>query len=292
MLCPHCDHKNEEGIRFCTSCGELLSKKVRGRKAETPTTKTPAEIKTPRSKKGLLLGLAVFVICVLGITLVCKLKNQSSQNKIIGKWLCLDSYETWDFLKNRTIKIYSFDILTDKKYKYEINDKEHITIRMRDFPEKYKFLVDGDELTLALVSTGEPLPIKFVRIDKVKPEVIKEEKRKVCLNNLKQIGMALWMWATDHGGKFPEDLADLSPYVGNGDVFRCPGDRRYKETIKELKKDTPLSYDYVKGLTSDAKDRIIVYDSLKENHGDGRSVLFVFGYVKYLQEEEFQGTFK
>ena len=72
MICPHCSHENEEGIRFCTGCGELLSKRTRGRRAEIPTTKTPAEIKTPRSKKGLLLSLIIFVICVLGITLFSK----------------------------------------------------------------------------------------------------------------------------------------------------------------------------------------------------------------------------
>ncbi|MFH2068285.1 MAG: tetratricopeptide repeat protein [Candidatus Omnitrophota bacterium] len=69
MLCPHCGHKNEEGIRFCTGCGELLGKRARGRPAERPTagtstTRTPVWIQSIIGK-GLLLVLAVIVIFVL-----------------------------------------------------------------------------------------------------------------------------------------------------------------------------------------------------------------------------------
>jgi prepilin-type processing-associated H-X9-DG protein len=79
-------------------------------------------------------------------------------------------------------------------------------------------------------------------------------RRRVCINNLRQIGMALQMYAADHGGRLPpfprgdggggeydtvcvfdasqhvKDLfaidytvADvLMPYVGNREIFRCP----------------------------------------------------------------------
>jgi prepilin-type N-terminal cleavage/methylation domain-containing protein/prepilin-type processing-associated H-X9-DG protein len=79
-------------------------------------------------------------------------------------------------------------------------------------------------------------------------------RRRVCMNNLRQIGMAIQMYAADHGGKTPpqprgEGVGDwgdvicvfdateevkerfridytvadvLMPYVGSREIFRCP----------------------------------------------------------------------
>ena len=79
-------------------------------------------------------------------------------------------------------------------------------------------------------------------------------RRRVCMSNLRQIGMALQMYAGDHGGRLPpvprgeksaaemdmicvldasesvkarfgidHTVADvLMPYVGNREIFRCP----------------------------------------------------------------------
>ncbi|MFA5393805.1 MAG: zinc ribbon domain-containing protein [Candidatus Ratteibacteria bacterium] len=88
MICPHCGHKNEEGIRFCTGCGELLSKRARGRTAEKPTagtstTRTPVWIQSVIGK-GFLLFLAVIVVFVLiSITLAIHRASHRSVPPVI-----------------------------------------------------------------------------------------------------------------------------------------------------------------------------------------------------------------
>ncbi|MFA5386507.1 MAG: zinc-ribbon domain-containing protein [Candidatus Paceibacterota bacterium] len=64
MLCPHCGHKNEEGIRFCTGCGELLGGRARSHATGTAKTRIPVWIQSIIGK-GFLLVLSVIVIVLL-----------------------------------------------------------------------------------------------------------------------------------------------------------------------------------------------------------------------------------
>ncbi len=116
-----------------------------------------------------------------------------------------------------------------------------------------------------------------------------QAKQAVCMSNLKQIGLALHMYAVDHNEKFPKSLKELYPnYVAKAKIFKCPADKNIKE-IKEINKGTVLSYTYVKGLTkTNSPDTVLVYDASVENHGDGRNVLFLDGHVKWYREGEFQ----
>ena len=56
---------------------------------------------------------------------------------------------------------------------------------------------------------------------------LQESKNKagriMLLNNLKQIGLALMMFADDHDGKLPDHLADTLAYLGSASVFLPPG---------------------------------------------------------------------
>jgi hypothetical protein len=46
-----------------------------------------------------------------------------------------------------------------------------------------------------------------------------------CVNNLKQLGLAVRLHATDHQDDFPSELAQLVPYLGNAfKVLVCPAD--------------------------------------------------------------------
>jgi prepilin-type N-terminal cleavage/methylation domain-containing protein len=58
-------------------------------------------------------------------------------------------------------------------------------------------------------------------------------RRAVCMSNLRQIGMALQMYATDHSERVPapgvsgRDWAwQVAPYVGSTQIFVCPSDTR------------------------------------------------------------------
>ncbi len=106
-------------------------------------------------------------------------------------------------------------------------------------------------------------------------------KTVVCMNQLKQIGMASFIYANDHQGKFPPDLnalvreADLSPKV-----FICPAT-----------KDGPDDCSYVyRGADLDDSSSammILAYDR-QGNHRDGnRNVLFADGHVQKMTEAAF-----
>jgi prepilin-type N-terminal cleavage/methylation domain-containing protein/prepilin-type processing-associated H-X9-DG protein len=72
---------------------------------------------------------------------------------------------------------------------------------------------------------------------------ISSSRQSVCAGNLRNIGIALHLYAEDHGGKFPEtthsgslDAAwvyQLETYLGDFDNIRvCPEDPKRKERIK------------------------------------------------------------
>jgi prepilin-type processing-associated H-X9-DG protein len=62
-----------------------------------------------------------------------------------------------------------------------------------------------------------------------------EQARRIrCFNNLRQLGIGMQSFSTEHGGKFPERLfatnawlERLRPYLAEPHIFRCPSDARY-----------------------------------------------------------------
>jgi len=66
MVCPHCGHENEEGNKFCTGCGELLSKRRRIRTTETTTKNISSQ-----SRRIILpVRIVVFIVAIIFIVLV------------------------------------------------------------------------------------------------------------------------------------------------------------------------------------------------------------------------------
>jgi len=45
-----------------------------------------------------------------------------------------------------------------------------------------------------------------------------------CVNNMKQLGLAVRIYATDFGDDFPPDLKSILPYSGSSKTFLCPED--------------------------------------------------------------------
>ena len=46
-----------------------------------------------------------------------------------------------------------------------------------------------------------------------------------CMNNMKQVGLSLRMWANDNGDKFPPDLMSISNEVSSPKILVCPAEK-------------------------------------------------------------------
>jgi prepilin-type processing-associated H-X9-DG protein len=117
-----------------------------------------------------------------------------------------------------------------------------------------------------------------------------------CSNNLRQIGIALLMYANNHGGQFPDTLNILlTPDEGaeiTSDVFTCPSssdERAMGHTPAEIARNLTaepghLSYVYVGADLTNATataDRIVAYDN-PHNHTDGINFLYGDAHVEFL----------
>jgi prepilin-type processing-associated H-X9-DG protein len=112
-----------------------------------------------------------------------------------------------------------------------------------------------------------------------------------CASNMRQIGLALKMYANDdvRNNAFPPDLVTLTKAgMLEPDAFVCPssndmvaGGTGWESSM------TPgsgfCSYIYVPGLTDRASaDAILLYEPITNHDGDGSNVLFVDGRVEWV----------
>ena len=64
-----------------------------------------------------------------------------------------------------------------------------------------------------------------VKLSPEELQQVKEEAESVgCVNNLKQIGLAAWLWAKDHDNVFPPDFISMKDQLATPKILFCPGD--------------------------------------------------------------------
>jgi prepilin-type processing-associated H-X9-DG protein len=109
----------------------------------------------------------------------------------------------------------------------------------------------------------------------------KDGPRSPCKRNLKQIGVALLIYAEDNKGSFPLYLEQLLPYyLSDASVLQCP---------HESSAAGPSDYIYLPGLNvNNRPGKVLAYDKLVNHNGDGRNILFIDGHVEWLNENVFQ----
>ncbi|MBN2129853.1 MAG: DUF1559 domain-containing protein [Sedimentisphaerales bacterium] len=106
-----------------------------------------------------------------------------------------------------------------------------------------------------------------------------QARRVASMSNLKQIGVALHMWAEDNDGRFPDELAKLEPYVSGASVWESP---------RKPKDFSGPSYLHLGGQTRAMNYRnILVYEN-PEFCSDGVNAVFLDGHVEFLKPEEFR----
>jgi len=98
----------------------------------------------------------------------------------------------------------------------------------------------------------------------------------VCGSNLRQIGVAVAVYADEHEGRIPRKLEDLRQYLPNLDkVLICP----------QAKDTSHPSYQIVLGgdkwNSGESSNAIVVTESSANHHG-GRNVLYGDGHVEWV----------
>lgn len=104
-----------------------------------------------------------------------------------------------------------------------------------------------------------------------------------CQSHLKQIGMALQVYAHDWNGHFPpgrDDLSPLLPYLRESTILLCP--TAEDEGIK------PPHYWYRPGHAFDDLPDVPLAGDMRPWHGEGGNALFVDGHVKWFSGEQFE----
>jgi len=99
------------------------------------------------------------------------------------------------------------------------------------------------------------------------------------MNNLKQIGLGLHMYAQDNGDKFPSNLDQIKRYVQSAKVFESPRKPGYFEGP---------SYVYIPDQTTDANPGNIVAYENPEFAWDNVVTLFLDGHVERMTPDRFQ----
>jgi len=143
-------------------------------------------------------------------------------------------------------------------------------------------------------------------------------RRPTCKNHLKQFGLAMHQYASEHDDKFPqgETAVELfselieAGYLKDGPmgpydtcpVYVCPGAKHEVKAWKRTRNLTEetCSYEFVGGLKADSNpDFMVAFDKSADYHwtrvlritlsGEkGRNVLFVDGHATWMREEAFQ----
>jgi hypothetical protein len=114
-----------------------------------------------------------------------------------------------------------------------------------------------------------------------------------CASNLKQIGLAVSMYAKDHGGRYPDRFEDLivAEDIGS-EVFVCPKSddtpakgRSVAEMVGNLSAGGHLSYVYL-GKGWDVKtvnpSAVLAYEPLSNHDGLGGNILYGDGHFEFM----------
>jgi len=112
-----------------------------------------------------------------------------------------------------------------------------------------------------------------------------QARRAVCVSNLKQIALAMMMYAQDYREYYPPDMSVLYPsYVSWKKTFICPSTTATEQDVSE---NFSVCYGYVSGMNiQDPGDCILACDKENNHRGDGVNVLFNTGYVKWVDARE------
>lgn len=97
-----------------------------------------------------------------------------------------------------------------------------------------------------------------------------------CSNNLRRIGLAMYIYARENQGKFPPSIETLfdEQYLGDARVLDCPASR-----TSGTRKDP--DYIYTPGLSVYDESATVLVRDKPGNHHHGSNVLYVDGTIMW-----------
>jgi len=104
-------------------------------------------------------------------------------------------------------------------------------------------------------------------------------RRAACMNNLRQLAMAVHMYVADHQDQLPPDLAALGPYVPGGRLLTCP------LSGKPYVYNPAVAGRVLKTVTDTAQTPLF-YDA-PDSHPDGGGIAYVDGHVQWWPRDQF-----
>jgi len=109
----------------------------------------------------------------------------------------------------------------------------------------------------------------------------------LCLNNVRNLGIALHLYAQDYDGFFPPEEPGLNAweiYVENRDVFRCPSVRHRKGSPEAFS----IDFIYRPGLSNEGPPNEPMLADDQPRHEGGANVLTVDGSVHWWPAAEWR----
>jgi competence protein ComGC len=97
-----------------------------------------------------------------------------------------------------------------------------------------------------------------------------------CANNLRTIGLAMYIYARENNGEFPPSLDTLysEQYLGDVSAMNCPSNK-----TTGTRKDP--DYMYTPGLTVRDESRTVLVRDRDDNHAGGGNILYVNGTIEW-----------
>ena len=137
---------------------------------------------------------------------------------------------------------------------------------------------------------GTVLLIAFLLFPNLNSERVGARKI-TCINNLKQIGLAIRMYSQENKGQYPDkngaeglEMLRAGGYLENPKIFTCPSTNRFADRVaKDGEKLTEeyVDYVYIGGYNENTPpNTAIAYDKPTNNHHKYGNILFADGHVQ------------
>lgn len=109
---------------------------------------------------------------------------------------------------------------------------------------------------------------------------VRRADKSYCRTNLRKIGAALYFYASENDGSFPEKLQELyeREYLSDENLLNCPRSGK-KGNIEDP------DYVYQPNLTVFSDSEKVLLRDLCSNHSSGKNALFVNGGVEFFKRK-------